>query len=107
MKNWAKMLLAVAATAVITPQLVLADNYRGWHNGGHSYGGWGRSYGGRGYGYRNIYSNGVVYPNNYGYSGWNPYRHGVRTWNGSWVDGTIGPDGYPAWAGGYRPGYHH
>jgi hypothetical protein len=73
--------LAVVALAAITSQAAFAhddhrrDN-RGWNNNG-----------------RHIQQYAVNYPQ---------HRH-YRDRNGSYVDRTIGPDGYPAYMGGYRP----
>lgn len=51
---------------------------------------------------------GYDYGYNYGYNNYNPYNYnpypnGVLAPNGTWVDGSVGANGMPAWAGGYRP----
>jgi hypothetical protein len=82
MSNFKSLFLAVIATVAIVSPAMARDhhNHDRWRNNN----------------YNNQYFNNA-------YCNPNPYPNGVQTWNGSWVDGTVGPDGYPAWAGGYRP----
>jgi hypothetical protein len=81
MQNLSKLLLTlVAAAATVQPAFAHSHHHQ-WQCAQPGYA---QSYGGN-------------------YCSPSPYPNGVRAWNGSWVDGTIGPDGNPAWAGGYRP----
>ncbi len=76
-----KLLLALFATVVVV-QPAMARNHRNWSQ------------------WQNQASYASYSPNPYCQP--SPYVNGVQTSNGSWVDGSIGANGNPAWMGGYR-----
>ncbi len=85
MKIMAKA-IAIAALMMMVSQAAFAHdhhdrNYRDWNNGNYN----------RNYNHNWRSRNQVYYPSNY---------HRV---NGSYIDTSVGPDGYPAFMGGYRP----